>query len=65
MVFGTRVSSPLTMMTSLTVMHCDPSARAVWAITVEEPDTPGRFSLCQLELAPTPPRNASWVAAAA
>ena len=42
-----------------------PSADALWSRTVDEPFTPGRVSLSQVEVVPTPPRTALSVAVAA
>ena len=53
------------MTTSVISMQLPPSADALWSRTVDEPFTPGRLSLSQVEVVPTPPRTALSVAVAA
>jgi hypothetical protein len=62
---STVVSSPSTMTTSVISMQLPPSADARWSRTVDEPLTPGRVSLSQVSVVPTPPRTALSVAVAA
>ena len=45
------------MTTSVTVMQSPSAALCSTAVTVEEPVTPGRVSLFQVEVVPTPPRD--------
>ena len=61
---GARVSSPSTMMTSVTVRQA-PGALRSRAVTVEEPLTLARVSLRQRLVVPTPPLIARAVATSA